>query len=95
MRFGFRQLRTCRLTRPGEPWVSTRSPASLIDHASARATRPAEISRPRLFAVFRLITDSKRDRRIWEMLLFLVHFQFGSMHKWPIITLHSQRDHRR
>ena len=47
--------------------------------ASARATRPAGISRPRLFAVFRLITNSKRDRRIWEMLLFLVHFRFGSM----------------
>ena len=29
---GFRQLRTCRRTRPGQLWANTRSPAFLLDH---------------------------------------------------------------
>ena len=39
--------------------------------------KDAKFARPRLFAVFRLTTNSKRDRRIWKMLLFLVQFRFG------------------
>ena len=76
---GFHQVRTCRRTRPGQLRANTRSPEFLLDHRIGSRDQTGRYSRPRLFAVFRLITNSKRDRRIWEMLLFLVHFRFGSM----------------
>jgi len=64
--------------KPGQTRQRIADDRALAPNEQHHLRKDAKFARPRLFAVFKLISNSKRDRRIWEMLLFPVQFRFGS-----------------